>query len=125
MSPEVASALAQISHTENTLMMQMAALLVVPPQQPYLRETNSLVAADTVDRVTADTTDNDVVHKEDAEEVYAGVEDVDHSPRRHKMQYTSGRRSTCTTFWWRNRNAGTTKSCKTIQQLELLFLMRI
>ena len=34
MSPEVASALAQLSHTQNALMMQMAALLVVPPQQP-------------------------------------------------------------------------------------------
>jgi hypothetical protein len=34
MSPEVASALAQISHTQNALMLQMAALSVVPPQQP-------------------------------------------------------------------------------------------
>ena len=34
MSPEVALALAQISHTQNALMMQMAALSVVPPQQP-------------------------------------------------------------------------------------------
>ena len=34
MSPEVALALAQISHTQNALMLQMAALLVVPPQQP-------------------------------------------------------------------------------------------
>jgi hypothetical protein len=34
MSPEVASALAQISHTQNALMIQMAPLSVVPPQQP-------------------------------------------------------------------------------------------
>jgi len=34
MSTEVASALAQISHTQNVLMMQMAALAVVPPQKP-------------------------------------------------------------------------------------------
>ena len=34
MSPELASALAQISHTQNALMMQMAALSVVPPHQP-------------------------------------------------------------------------------------------
>ena len=44
------------------------------------------MAADTVDRVAEDTTDNEVVHTEDAEEVDAGVEDVDHSPRRHTMQ---------------------------------------
>jgi hypothetical protein len=34
MSPEVALALTQISHNQNTLMLQMAALLVVPPQHP-------------------------------------------------------------------------------------------
>ena len=34
MSPEVALALAQISHTQNAVMMQMEALLVVPPQHP-------------------------------------------------------------------------------------------
>jgi hypothetical protein len=34
MSPEVALALTQISHTQNALMLQMAALSVVPPQQP-------------------------------------------------------------------------------------------
>ena len=39
-----------------------------------------------MDRVAADTTDNEVVHTEDAEEVDAGVEDVDHLPRQHKMQ---------------------------------------
>jgi hypothetical protein len=34
LSQEVASALAQLSHNQNTLMMQMAALSVIPPQQP-------------------------------------------------------------------------------------------
>ena len=33
MSPEVASVLAQLSHSQNALMQQMAALSVVPPQQ--------------------------------------------------------------------------------------------
>jgi hypothetical protein len=34
MSPDVALALAQISQTQNARMLQMAALSVVPPQQP-------------------------------------------------------------------------------------------
>ena len=42
--------------------------------------------ADTEDRVAVDTTDNKVVHTEDAEGVDAGVEDADHLPRQHKMQ---------------------------------------
>ena len=39
-----------------------------------------------MDRVAADTTDNVVVHTEDAEGVDAGAEVVDLLPRRHKMQ---------------------------------------
>jgi hypothetical protein len=34
MTPEVATALAQLSHNQNALMTQMAALAVIPPQQP-------------------------------------------------------------------------------------------
>ena len=39
-----------------------------------------------MDRVAADTTDNEVVHTEDVEGVDAVVEDVDHLPRQHRMQ---------------------------------------
>ena len=39
-----------------------------------------------MDRVAADTTDNKVVHSDDAEGVDAGAEDADHLPRQHKMQ---------------------------------------
>ena len=40
-----------------------------------------------MDRVAADTTDNEVVHTEDVEGVdKIGVEDVDHLPRRRRIQ---------------------------------------
>ena len=44
------------------------------------------MAADTVDRVAADTTVNEVVHTEDVEGVDAGEEDADHLLRKCRMQ---------------------------------------
>ncbi len=44
------------------------------------------MAEDIVDRVAADTTENEVVHTENAEEVDSGVEDVNQLPRPHKMK---------------------------------------
>ena len=94
MSPEVASALAQISHTQNALMLQMAALSVVPPQQPPNQITvptgNQFgMEADTVDRAAAHTMDKPVEHTVDVtvdvDAVVAGVEEVVHLLKRHRI----------------------------------------
>ena len=131
MSPEVALALTKISHTQNALMLQLAALSVVPPQKPP-------------NQITI-TTGNQFTHgggyHGQGGGAYRGQQGGTYVGQRRggcnrgrgrgsfaqatQNNATSGWRSNYPTLWRGNGNANTPKSSKTFQQLKLLFLVWI
>ena len=109
LTPEVTSALAQISHTQNALMMQMAALSVVPQQHPPNQIT--IPTGNQFSRGGGYRGQGGSGYHGQRGGTYGGHEDVDHLPRQRRIQTYLWSAVNLHHFLVEERNAGTTKSC--------------